>query len=117
VESVTFSGTFGPAITRPLRFRAGLGGFPSRPFVAFVGLELPLLERLNRSMARGFGVYLLGDMGITVPLGVTADAVLAFQLPASALGGLQLGVGINQEARLLMTAGWATGAYPIRARR
>ena len=57
VDSINFSGAFGPAATRPLRLRAGLGWFPSQPFVVFAGLELPLIERLNRSRARRFGVY------------------------------------------------------------
>ena len=114
VESVSFSATWGPAATRPLRFRAGMGWFPSRPFVVFAGLELPLYERLNRSRARSFGLYLLGDLGITIPMGWSGDLVLAVQLPTSALGGLQLGLGVNQDRHLLITFNMATGAHPIR---
>lgn len=117
VDAVSFSGTLGPASTSPFRFRAGLGWFPQRPFVLSAGVELPLYERLNRSRARSFGVYLLGDLGVTFPLGFSGDAVLAIQLPLSALGGLQIGVGVNSEARLLVSFASATGAYPIRSRK
>jgi len=117
VQSLSFAATYGPAGLEPLRFRGGLGWFPSQPFRIFTGVELPIFERLNRSRARGFGVYLIGDVGATLPIGWTADASLAVLIPTSALGGIRLGFGVNQAADLLFTFSTATGAYPIRSRR
>ena len=117
VRSFSFAGTYGPAAIRPVRFRAGLGWFPRQPFRAFAGVELPVYEILNRARARAFGVYLLGDLGVTIPLGWTADASLAILVPTNAFGGIRLAVGIDRESNLLVTIGTATGAYPIRSRR
>ncbi|MFW6312526.1 MAG: hypothetical protein ACOC2N_01415 [Spirochaetota bacterium] len=117
VRSLSFAATYGPADLNPFRLRGGLGWFPSQPFRLFTGVEVPIFEHLNRSRARGFGVYLLGDVGLTLPLGWTADASLAVLIPTSALGGIRLGAGINREADLLFTFSTATGAYPIRMRR
>ena len=116
-ESVSFAATYGPAAIRPLRFRAGIGWFPQRPFRLFGGIELPIYEALNRSRARLFGVYFLGDVGVMLPLGWTAEASLAILVPTNALGGIRLGVGVNRQADLLVTLSMATGAYPIRSRR
>ena len=112
VESLSFAATYGPAAVKPLRFRGGLGWFPSQPFRLFTGIEIPIFEHLNRSRARGFGVYLLGDVGLTLPIGWTADASLAVLIPTSALGGIRIGVGVNRDADLLFTFSTATGAYP-----
>lgn len=117
VEAISFAGAFGPASVRPVRFRAGMGWFPGRPFRTFAGVELPLYELLNRSRARAFGVYLLGDLGATIPIGWTANASLAILVPTSALGGIRIGVGLNRRADLIITLGMATGAYPVRSRR
>jgi hypothetical protein len=115
LEAISFAGTYGPAAVPFLRFRAGLGWFPRRPFRVFGGVELPLFERLNRARARFFGVYLIGDVGMTLPLDWTANATISVLVPTSALGGLRLGVGVNRHAELLFTIAMATGAYPIRS--
>lgn len=117
VQSFSFAATYGPAAIRPIRLRGGLGWFPRRPFRAFAGVEVPLYEVLNRAQARAFGVYLLGDLGGTIPLGWTADVSLAVLIPTNAFGGIRMGVGVTREAELLVTIGTATGAYPIRSRR
>lgn len=116
-EAISFAGTYGPAATPWLRGRAGLGWFPGRPFRVFAGLEVPLFERLNRARARMLGVYLMGDLGMTLPLGWTANARLAFQVPTTALGGLRIGVGVDRHANLIVSLDMATGAYPIRSSR
>jgi len=117
VQSLSFAATYGPATLKPIRFRGGLGWFPSQPFRIFTGIEIPVFEHLNRSRARGFGVYLIGDIGVTLPLGWTADASLAVLIPTSALGGIRLGFGMNRNADLHFTFSTATGAYPIQTRR
>jgi len=117
VRSLSFAGTYGPPGVDFVRVRGGLGWFPRRPFRLFAGLEVPIVERLNRSRARGFGIYLLGDVGLTLPLGWTADASLAVLVPTNPLGGLRVGVGINREREILFTLGTASGAYPLRPRR
>lgn len=117
LEAISFVGTYGPPAASWLRARAGLGWFPRRPFRLFAGLEIPLVEQLNRARARMLGIYLIGDVGMTVPLGWTASARIAFQVPTTALGGLRLGVGINREANLIVSLDMATGAYPIRSSR
>jgi hypothetical protein len=116
-EAISFAATYGPAAVTPVRFRAGLGWFPTRPFRLFTGVEIPLYEQLNRARARFFGVYLLGDLGLTLPIGLTAEATVAVLIPTNALGGLRFGVGINREADLLFTISTATGAYPLRLNR
>lgn len=117
LEAISFAGTYGPAAAPWLRARAGLGWFPGRPFRVFTGLEIPLAERLNRGRARMFGVYFIGDVGMTLPLGWTANARLAFQVPTTALGGVRLGVGVDRHANLIVSLDMATGAYPIRSGR
>ncbi len=118
LEAISFVGTYGPpAAASRLRARAGLGWFPRQPFRVFTGLEIPLFERLNRARARLFGVYLLGDVGMTLPLGWTANARLALQVPTTALGGLRIGAGVDRHANLIVTLDMATGAYPIRSSR
>jgi hypothetical protein len=116
VESLAFAGTYGPAAMSPIRFRGGLGWFPYRPFRLFAGVEIPVVEQLNRSRARGFGVYLLADLGVTLPLGWTADASVAVLLPTHPLGGVRIGLGVNRDLDLLFTVSMATGAYPMRSR-
>ena len=117
VEALSFAGTYGPAALRPLRFRAGLGWFPGRPFRVFTGVELPLYEVLNRSKARAFGIYLISDVGLTIPFGWTAHASLAVLVPTSALGGIRIAAGVDRKLDALVTISMATGAYPIRSRR
>ena len=117
VRAVSFAATYGPASVRPIRLRAGVGWFPHRPFRVAAGLEIPLYERLNRANARGFGVYVLGDVAATLPLGWEAEASLAVLVPVSALGGVRFAVGVNRSAQLVITGGTATGAYPIRSGR
>lgn len=117
LEAISFVGTYGPPAASWLRARAGLGWFPRQPFRVFAGLEIPLFERLNRARARLFGVYLLGDVGMTLPLGWTANARLALQVPTTALGGLRIGAGVDRHANLIVSLDMATGAYPIRSSR
>lgn len=116
-QHVSLIATYGPAETSPMRLRGGLGWFPGRPFRLTAGLEFPLYERLNRSRARMFGVYLLTDLALTVPLGLEADAVLTLLVPTSGVGGLRLGAGVNRHMELLFNIGFASGVYPIRVRR
>lgn len=116
-QSISFAATYGPAAVRPVRGRVGLGWFPSQPFRIFTGIEVPLVERLNRARARFFGIYLIGDVGLTVPLGWTAEATLSVLIPTNALGGLRFGVGVNQNADFLFSLAMATGAYPLRSNR
>ena len=117
LEAISFAGTYGPGFAPLLRGRAGLGWFPRRPFRIFAGVEIPLVERLNRARARMIGVYFIGDVGMTLPLGWTANARLALQVPTTALGGLRIGVGVDRSANLIVSFDMATGAYPVRSGR
>ncbi|MDH7483948.1 MAG: hypothetical protein QHH01_04900, partial [Spirochaetales bacterium] len=45
----------------PLRARAGIGWWPSRPFMLILGMELPLFEMLSEARSRKIGVYLYVD--------------------------------------------------------
>ena len=114
VESVSFMTTFGPQGIRPIRFRGGIGWFPSRPLRLVSGVEVPIFELLNRAMARFFGVYLLADVAMLVPVDWHAEAMLTVLVPASALGGIRFGFGINRRLDFVFSASWANGAYPIR---
>jgi len=124
-QAVNFVATYGPPGTRPVRFRAGIGWFPRGPFRVIAGVEIPLYERLNRAMARGFGIYLLGDAVATIPAGVRAEATAAVLVPMMALGGLRVAGGAafdssgdpGNRVEIVFTAGTSTGAYPIRSRR
>ncbi len=116
-QHISLLGTYGPGMINPLRLRAGLGWFPGRPFRLTAGLELPLYERLNRSRARMFGVYLLTDLAMTIPWGWEADGVLTLLVPTSGVGGIRFGAGVNRHLDLLFHIGFASGVYPIRIRR
>ena len=117
VDHVSFVATYGPGSMRPLRLRSGLGWFPDRPFRVTAGLELPLFESLNRYNARMFGVYLLTDLGFTIPWDWEADAALTVLFPVSTIGGIRFGVGLTRRFDMLFSVGYATGLYPIRIRR
>ena len=90
LETISFAATYGPAPVSWLRPRAGLGWFPGCPLLMFAGLEIPIFELLNQARARMFGIYFIGNVGMTIPLDWRANARIAFQIPVMMLGGLRL---------------------------
>lgn len=111
--SVVF--TYGPEATHPVRFRGGLGYFPSYPFALSAGVEIPLYEKLNRSHAKFFGLYLTGDLALEIEngAGFGANAGAHLLIPAFAMGGITVGGGVTETLEPFARIGLVTGVYPL----
>jgi hypothetical protein len=107
--------TYGPEVTVPFRFRAGIGWFPEQPIALAVGVELPLLEKLSPRRTRSFGLYLIADGGISFfnGIGFEARGLVVGMLPVSQLGSIAIGVGLYTKKRMVLSIGYWTGLFPL----
>jgi hypothetical protein len=115
MERISLFFTYGPETTEPVRFRGGLGYYPDRPFAVSAGIELPLFERLNKSRARFFGVYLISDLSLEIKKGVQFGATAGGHvlIPLVATGGISVGGGITESLEPFARVSFMSGVYPL----
>ena len=107
--------TYGPRQIRPIRIRIGAGWYHKREFALFTGLELPVYEKLNKAQARSFGLYLVGDMGVSF----LEQASFEYQASAIAvitvtpLGGIGIGAVIDKTGTVSLRVAYWAGLYPL----
>ena len=110
--SLDFEATYGPPFMKPFRFRAGVGFFEFTKICVLAGMEIPLFERLNDYQAKKWGVYLIPEAAVGFSrwdLSLRCEVLI----PVNALGGLQIGLGINKDLHLLFSLSYSTGLYPL----
>ncbi len=110
--SLGFEATYGPPFMKPFRFRAGVGFYEFTKIYFLAGMEIPLFERLNDYHAKKWGVYLIPEAEIGFSrwdLSLRCEVLI----PVNALGGLQIGLGINKDLHLLLSFSYSTGLYPL----
>src|SRR6056297_1461423 len=111
-NNINFIFTYGPSFSGPLRFRVGGGVHDLSDYYLNGGLELRVLEFLNTVKGRFFGLYLIADLKLGLDY---AQASLKGELfiPFSAVGGIQLGVGVDHDIQPLFTIAYSGGIYPL----
>jgi len=111
-SNINFIFTYGPSFSGPLRFRIGGGIHDLSSYYLNGGLELKVLEFLNTVKGRFFGLYLIADLKLGMDY---AQASLKSELfiPFSAVGGLQVGVGVNHNIEPLFSIAYSGGVYPL----
>jgi|SRR6056297_3447381 len=111
-STINFIFTYGPSFSSPLRFRVGGGIHNLSDYYLNGGLELKVLEFLNTVKGRFFGLYLIADLKLGLDY---AQASLKGELfiPFSAVGGIQLGVGVDHDIQPLFTIAYSGGIYPL----
>jgi len=110
--SLDFEATYGPPFMKPFRFRAGVGFYEFTKISLIAGMEIPIFEELNDYQAKRWGVYLIPE----VEIGFSRwDLALRCEvlIPLNAIGGLQIGFGINKNLHLLFSLSYSTGLYPL----
>ncbi|HNY81437.1 MAG TPA: hypothetical protein PK291_01915 [Thermotogota bacterium] len=110
--SLDFEATYGPPFMKPFRFRAGVGFYELTKICLLAGMEIPIFERMNDFRAKLWGVYLIPE----VALGFSRwDASLRCEvlIPVNVLGGIQIGLGVNKDLKLLVSLSYSTGLYPL----
>jgi len=110
--SLDFEATYGPPFMKPFRFRAGVGFYELTKICLLAGMEIPIFERMNDYRAKLWGVYLIPE----VSLGFSRwDASLRCEvlIPVNVLGGIQIGLGVNKDLKLLFSLSYSTGLYPL----
>lgn len=107
-----FTATYGPPFMTPFRFRAGVGFYDFQSFFFVAGMEIPIWENLNDFQAKRWGFYLVPE----VEIGFTRWDVLVrceALIPLSMIGGIQLGIGINRELKVVFSISYSAGLYPL----
>ncbi len=103
---------YGPAMTRPVRFRGGIGTIGFQQVMALAGVEVVLFELLGDAMAKRFGIYgvVEGQVGIDyADLRGKVEVFLGF----SPLGGLQIAVGYSYQRQWIVSLSYSAGLYPL----
>lgn len=97
----------------PVRLRLGAGWFPGKPFRLVPGIELALLEKLNRSGALAFGLYAFADAHIapSASPNLTPTFKLGLLVPVSPTGGLCLAAGFDGSGRPTASLAVMNGGY------
>ncbi len=111
-SNFNFLFTYGPSFSGPFRFRIGGGVHELSDYYLNGGIELKVLEFLNTVKGRIFGLYLNADLKLGLDY---AEASIKGELfiPFSAVGGIQIGVGINHDIKPLFTIAYSGGVYPL----
>lgn len=104
--------TYGPKFSGPIRFRIGAGSHDLSFFYVNGGVELRLLEFLNSLKGRLFGLYLIADLKMGIDY-VEAALKGEIYIPISAIGGIQLGFGVNHDADMVLSIAYTGGIYPL----
>lgn len=120
IDSLALTGSYGNrALTGglPLRARAGIGWWPSRPFMLTLGMELPLFELLSEARSRKIGVYLYADGHAyfsSSGVDVSFEPSLRLLVPLTALGGLAFGAGYDSRRGFVWRLESMGGAYILK---
>lgn len=120
VDALSLMATYGNSnILKPipLRLRAGLGWWKSRPFMASAGIEIALLELLSPARARMAGIYVFGDFHMRVSsLGIqySFEPSARALIPLHGMGGIAIGVGYDTALGLVWHIENMNGIYPMR---
>lgn len=104
--------TYGPEFSGPIRFRIGVGAHDLSFFYVNGGLEFKLLELLNKLKGRIFGLYLTADIKMGFDY-VEAAVKGEIFIPFSAIGGIQLGFGVNHDVDMIFSIAYTGGIYPL----
>jgi len=109
---ISFVVTYGPSFSWPFRFRLGGGVHDLSDYYVNAGMELRVLEFLNTVKGRLFGVYINADLKMGLDY-VDASIKGSFYIPFSAVGGLQIGLGINHNIQPSFVLAYTGGIYPL----
>ncbi|MFW6262478.1 MAG: hypothetical protein ACOC34_00450 [Thermotogota bacterium] len=111
-NNINFVFSYGPSFSSPVRFRMGIGVYDLSDYYLNGGLELKIFEFLNSVKGRFLGLYIIADLKLGLDY---AQASLMGELfiHFSAVGGLQLGLGVNQDIQPLFTIAYSGGVYPL----
>ncbi|HNX72798.1 MAG TPA: hypothetical protein PK759_01415 [Spirochaetales bacterium] len=101
----------------PLRARLGIGWWKGQPWVASLGVEVPVYEQLSESQAKHFGVYLFGDGHFRFPVSgnrFSFEPSLRLLLPLTGAGGIAIGAGYDTALGPTWHVELMNGAYVVR---
>jgi len=114
-NTISFIFTYGPSFSGPIRFRLGGGVHELSDYYLNGGLELKVLEFLNTVKGRFFGLYLTTDLKMGLDYMEAAVKGEVF-IPFSAVGGLQIGFGVNHHIEPLFSIAYSGGVYPLQTK-
>ncbi len=94
----------------------GFGYYPERSPVFFLGVEIPIFEKLSIYKTRGFGVYSLNDFrfDLSTIKQSTFETSINILIPVTAIGGLLTGIGIDTQKTFFIKFAYYTGGYLTR---
>jgi hypothetical protein len=114
-DTISFIFTYGPSFSGPVRFQIGAGVHELSDYYLNGGIELRVLEFLNTVKGRIFGLYLNADLKMGLDYVETAVKGKIF-IPFSAVGGLQIGLGVNHNIEPLFSIAYSGGVYPLQTK-
>ena len=114
-NTISFIFTYGPSFSGPIRFRIGAGVYELSDYYLNGGMELKVFEFLNSVKGRFFGFYLNADLKIGFEYVEAAVKGEVF-IPFSAVGGLQIGIGVNHNIEPLFSISYSGGVYPLQTK-
>jgi len=115
-NTISFIFTYGPSFSGPIRFRIGGGIHELSNYYLNGGVELKVLEFLNTVKGRFFGVYINADLKLGLDF-VEAAIKGEIYIPFSAVGGLQVGIGLNHNIEPLFSIAYSGGIYPLQTKK
>ncbi len=115
-NNISFIFTYGPSFSGPIRFRIGGGIHELSAYYLNGGVELKVLEFLNSVKGRFFGLYINADLKLGLDF-VEAAIKGEVYIPFSAVGGLQVGIGLNHNVEPLFSIAYSGGVYPLQTKK
>ncbi|HPF17093.1 MAG TPA: hypothetical protein P5107_00030 [Thermotogota bacterium] len=109
---ISFVVTYGPSFSGPFRFRLGGGVHDLSDYYVNAGIEFKVLEFLNAVKGRLFGLYINADLKMGLDY-MDASIKGSMYIPFSAVGGLQIGLGINHNIQPSLIIAYTGGIYPL----
>lgn len=98
------------------RERLGFGYYPKKSLVFFLGLEIPIFEKLSIYKTRSLGVYSLSDFRFDISSikQTTFETSMNILIPITSIGGVLTGVGIDTNKTCYLKLAYFTGGYLTR---
>lgn len=110
-HSLDLSILYGPSLIKPIRGKIGVGSKDNYNFYGLIGLEIPIIEILNDSHAKNFGIYLHGDIHLNFKE-IFYLARLGLLFPVNPVAGIRIDVGIDKNRDFLLGITYSGGLYP-----